>query len=202
MKSMIALGLSFAVLLSPAYAAGAAPGAPAPSFVGTTSSGGPLALDSLRGKTVVLEWTNDGCPFVQKHYGAGNMQKMQAAVRDAGGVWITVISSAPGRQGHVSAQGADDLSRSRGAAPAHVVLDESGEIGRAFGAKTTPHMFVIDPEGVVRYAGAIDDQPSADPKSLDGATNYVLAAFESVVAGEPVETAQTKPYGCSIKYGS
>lgn len=202
MKTLFALGLSIAALSTPALAAGAAPGAPAPAFVGATSEGGPLALESLRGKTVVLEWTNDGCPFVQKHYDSGNMQKTQAAVRDAGGVWVTVISSAPGRQGHVDAQKANALSASRGAGPSYVVLDESGEVGRAYGAKTTPHMFVIDPEGVVQYAGAIDDRPSADPKSLDGATNYVLAAVESVVSGAPVETPQTKPYGCSVKYGS
>lgn len=199
--------MKFAVAATAALApllANAAPsvGAPAPDFSGVTSSGETISLSQFRGETVVLEWTNDGCPFVQKHYETGNMQATQGVVNEAGGVWITVISSAPGKQGHASPARADELTTSRGAAPDYVLLDESGDVGRAYAAKTTPHMFVVDGEGALRYAGAIDDKPSANHASVDGATNYALAAFNSVVAGDGVKVQETKPYGCSVKYGS
>ncbi len=174
----------------------------APSFQGETSTGETISLDQFEGKTVVLEWTNDGCPFVQKHYDTGNMQSTQAAVVAAGGVWVSVISSAPGKQGHVSGAQADALTQERNAQPTHIVLDPDGIIGRKYAAKTTPHMFVIDGDGLLRYDGAIDDMPSADHNAVDGATNHVLAAFTSVSNGQEVATAKTKPYGCSVKYGS
>ena len=203
----VASALAFAAVA--AVPAAAAPrlaspeiGAPAPAFEATTSGGETVSLSEFRGRTVVLEWTNDGCPFVQKHYDTGNMQATQEAVGAAGGVWLTVISSAPGKQGHVDGARADELTTARDAAPSHVLLDESGEIGAVYGAKTTPHMYVIDGDGVLRYAGAIDDRPSADPKTVEGAENFALAAFNSVKAGESVETPSTKPYGCSVKYGS
>ena len=177
-------------------------GASAPGFDGKTSTGETISLSDFAGQTVVLEWTNDGCPFVQKHYETGNMQATQEAVNEKGGVWISIISSAPGKQGHADAARAAMLTDTRGAQPDHVILDPSGDIGRLYAAKTTPHMFVIDGAGVLRYDGAIDDQPSANHATVDGATNYALAAFNAVTAGAPVETAQTKPYGCSVKYGS
>ncbi len=195
--------LAVFVLAAPAaFAAGPKVGDAAPSFTGVASSGETVNLADFLGKPVVLEWTNDGCPFVQKHYDTGNMQAAQKAVKEQGGVWISVISSAPGKQGHVSADGANALTADRGAEPAYVLLDEAGVIGRAYAAKTTPHMFVIDAEGALQYAGAIDDSPSADPKTVKGARNLALEAFDKVAAGETVEVRQTKPYGCSVKYGA
>ncbi|MEL7028057.1 MAG: redoxin family protein [Pseudomonadota bacterium] len=180
--------------------AGVAVGAPAPAFSGLTSEGASVSLADYAGKTVVLEWTNHGCPYVQKFYDAGAMQALQTSAADEDVVWLSVISSAPGKQGHVSPAEANDLTASREAAPAAVVLDESGDIGRAYGAKTTPHMYVIDGEGVLRYAGAIDDQPTAAASSLDGATNYVVAALSALDEGADVDPQQTAAYGCSVKY--
>ena len=197
-----AFALSASILATTAAFAGPTFGEAAPAFTGVASNGEEISLSQFAGKTVVLEWTNDGCPFVQKHYNAGNMQATQKQVTDAGGVWISVISSAPGKQGHVDGAGADQLTASRNAQPDYVVLDPSGEIGKAYAAKTTPHMFIIDANGQLRYDGAIDDKPSASPSSLEGATNYVLAAFDAVAAGEEVAEPRTKPYGCSVKYGS
>lgn len=178
------------------------PGEPAPSFLGLDSEGQSVALADFAGKTVVLEWTNDGCPFVQKHYATppSNMQTLQSAAASDDVVWLSVISSAPGKQGHVSGTQANALTASRDATPAHVILDPSGDIGRLYGAKTTPHMFVIAPDGTLAYEGAIDSKPSARVSDIDTATNYVRAALTSVAAGEPVEIASSKPYGCSVKY--
>ncbi len=199
---LFAATTSVAALGASALAAAPAIDAPAPAFSVVASNGETVSLEQFRGKTVVLEWTNDGCPFVQKHYNAGNMQALQREVRDQGGVWLSIISSAPGKQGHADGARADELTRTRDAAPSFVLLDEEGVVGRAYEAKTTPQMVVIDAEGVLRYDGAIDDKPSADAKSLNGATNYLKAAFASVVAGEEVAEKRTKPYGCSVKYPS
>lgn len=200
-RALAFLSASLALAVSPASAAPEVD-APAPAFSGRSANGETISLDQFKGKTVVLEWTNDGCPFVQKHYETGNMQKSQADVVASGGVWITVISSAPGKQGHVDAARASELTRSRDARPDHVILDESGTIGAAYAAKTTPHMFVVDAQGILRYDGAIDDQPSANHATVDKAQNYVVAAFQNVMKGEAVAVKQTKPYGCSVKYGS
>lgn len=175
-------------------------GQPAPAFTGVSSNGETVSLADFAGKRVVLEWTNHDCPFVVKHYVTGNMQATQSATKADGAVWISVISSAPGKQGYVSAEMANELTTTRDAKPDYVLLDETGVIGQAYAAKTTPHMFIIDEEGVLRYDGAIDDKPSANHATVDGATNYVLAAWRDVVAGKPVAEAQTKPYGCSVKY--
>lgn len=175
----------------------------APAFTGIASNGEEVSLEQFAGKTVVLEWTNDGCPFVKKHYNSGNMQATQeVAANNDDIVWISIISSAPGKQGHVSADGANELTTSRGAKPDYVVLDEGGVIGRSYAAKTTPHMFVIDDQGVLQYDGAIDDNPSASLASIEGATNYTLAAMSAVLAGETPDPSKTKPYGCSVKYKS
>ncbi|MEQ1930337.1 MAG: redoxin family protein [Parvularculaceae bacterium] len=195
------LAFAFALAATPAFADPAID-AVAPAFSAITSAGKTITLDQFKGAPVVLEWTNDGCPFVQKHYETGNMQKTQAAAQESGAIWITVISSAPGKQGHVNPAGADKLTADRGAHPDFVVLDESGAIGKAYAAKTTPHMFVIDEKGVLRYDGAIDDKPSANHATVNGASNFVLAAVNSVAKGEPVADKRTKPYGCSVKYGS
>jgi hypothetical protein len=162
--------------------------------------GQPVSLQDYKGKFVVLEWTNDGCPFVKKHYDSGNMQSLQKDAASNGAVWLSVISSAPGKQGHVSGAQADELSRSRKAQPAHVLLDESGDVGRLYEAKTTPHMFIVDPAGTLVYAGGIDSIPSADPDDIPKATPYVQLALAEAMAGKPVSQAVTKPYGCAVKY--
>ncbi len=184
--------------------ASAAPeiGAAAPAFSGKTSSGETISLSQFAGQKVVLEWTNDQCPFVKKHYETGNMQATQQEANAEGVVWLTVISSAPGHQGYVEPAAADALTSGRNASPDYVVLDSSGAIGHAYGAKTTPHMFVIDEKGVLRYDGAIDDKPSTDHATVNGATNYVLAALKSMTDGTEIAHPRTKPYGCSVKYGS
>ncbi|GGE50038.1 thioredoxin family protein [Marinicauda pacifica] len=175
-------------------------GEPAPAFEASTATGEAIALSDFSGETVILEWTNHGCPYVQKHYDGQNMQELQANAASDGITWIQIISSAPGKQGHVSAEEALALNQSRGAAPAHVVLDPEGTIGRAYEAATTPHMYIIDAEGTLRYAGAIDDQPSARSSSLEGAHNYVTAALDAMEAGEPIDPDQTVAYGCNVKY--
>jgi peroxiredoxin len=179
------------------------PGEPAPAFTGTNSHGQPVSLADFSGKTIVLEWTNDGCPFVKKHYATppANMQTLQADAAAADDVvWLTVISSAPGKQGHVTGDEANALTAMRDAMPSHVLLDASGDVGRLYGAKTTPHMYVIGPDGTLAYEGAIDSKPSARVDDIADATNYVRAALDSVAAGEPVAVATSKPYGCSVKY--
>lgn len=179
---------------------GVEPGKPAPQFTATDTAGKPVALSSLKGKTVVLEWTNDGCPYVGKHYNSGTMQKLQADAAEKGVVWLTVISSAPGTQGHADGRLADKLTADRKAKPTAVLLDPKGDLGRLYGASTTPHMFVIDTTGTLRYMGGIDDKPSASPASLEGAKPYVREALAALAAGRPVDASSTRPYGCSIKY--
>lgn len=199
---MIRTIAAVAAALAMSAAADAAPviGKPAPQFTVTDSNGKSHSLSDYRGKTVVLEWTNDGCPYVKKHYGAGNMQKLQAEVAAAGGVWLSIISSAPGKQGYVKGAQANQLTASRNAKPTAVLLDPAGAIGRAYEAQTTPHMFVIDPKGTLRYMGAIDDQPSTDASTIATARNYVREAFKAVAAGGTVAETATDSYGCSVKY--
>lgn len=175
-------------------------GAPAPAFTGLDTAGRTWTLADLAGKTLVLEWTNHDCPYVRKHYGSGNMQALQREATGSGVVWLSVISSAPGKQGNVSPAEADALTRQRGAAPTAVLLDPDGTIGRAYGARTTPHMFVIDGTGKLVYMGGIDDRPTSDPADIEGARNYVRAALADLAAGKPVTMAVTRPYGCSVKY--
>lgn len=199
---MIRILSTCAVALSLSLAATAAPvvGQLAPQFTAVDTDGKSHALSEFKGKTVVLEWTNDGCPYVQKHYGSGNMQKVQKDLTAAGAVWLSVISSAPGKQGYVSGEEANQLTASRGAKPTAVLLDPKGVVGRAYEAQTTPHMFVIDKAGVLRYMGAIDDQPTTDRDTIAGARNYVREAFAAVSSGGKVALAATDPYGCSVKY--
>jgi peroxiredoxin len=195
--------LAFTGLAWQASAVSAAPeiGKQAPDFSATDTHGKPVKLSELRGKTVVLEWTNDQCPYVGKHYGSGNMQALQRDATKEGVVWISLISSAKGAEGNVTAAQANELTKSRNAAPSEVVLDESGKIGRLYDARTTPHMFVINPEGTLVYMGGIDDKPSTRVSDLATAKNYVRAALDAVKAGKPVATPISRPYGCSIKYG-
>jgi len=193
-----ALSLFF---LAPAVAsANPAIGQPAPDFTAVTATGETVKLADLKAKIVVLEWTNDGCPFVQKHYGSGNMQALQKEMTAQGIVWAQVLSSKLGAQGYADAAGANKLNADRGAAPTHVFLDPTGVIGKTYLAKTTPHMFVIDSNGVLVYTGAIDSNPSADPADIATAENYVRSAVADVQAGRLVKTAVTQPYGCGVKY--
>jgi len=181
-------------------AAAAAVGQPAPAFTLVDSTGQTRSLAEFAGKTVVLEWTNHECPFVGKHYGAGNMQAQQRDATADGVVWLTVNSSAPGQEGHVDGTAADRIRDQAGAAQTAYLLDPDGATGRAYGAKTTPHMYVIDPDGVLRYAGGIDSIPSADTADIARATQYVPQALAELAAGRPVSVTVTRPYGCSVKY--
>lgn len=180
--------------------AGASVGKAAPDVTLTDSTGTARTLSEWKGKVVVLEWSNHECPFVNKHYASGNMQRLQTTYTGQGVVWLTIVSSAPGKQGHVSPGQAHALTTQRGASPTAVLLDPKGTVGRRYGAKTTPHMFIIDTHGTIVYAGAIDDRPSTDTADIPGATNYVQRALDAVLAGRPVSTRTTKPYGCSVKY--
>jgi peroxiredoxin len=201
-RSHLSLVLSAVLLAGLSLSVHAAPkvGEPAPVFSGTDPSGKTWTLSELRGQPVILEWTNHDCPYVKKHYESDNMQALQREATADGYLWLSVISSAPGKQGHVSPEQADALTTERQAAPTAVLLDESGEIGRAYGARTTPQMFVIDADGVLVYMGGIDDRPTTNPADIPGATNYVRAALAERDAGEPVSQPVTRPYGCSVKY--
>lgn len=172
----------------------------APEFTLTDSNGTAHALSDFRGKTVVLEWTNAECPFVVKHYGPGNMQRQQAAATEGGAIWLTINSGAPGKQGHVDGAGANAIVAESSGKQTAYLLDNDGKVGRIYGAKTTPHMYVIDGEGVLRYIGAIDSNPSGDPADIADAKQYVELALADLAAGRPVATPLTQPYGCSVKY--
>mgnify|MGYP003460661757 CR=1 FL=1 len=187
-----------ALLVSSANAA--PPGDAAPAFKEANTAGKEISLADFKGKTVILEWTNDGCPFVQKHYNSRNMQKTQEAATKNGVVWLTVISSKPGSQGAVNPRQADKLTADRGALPTHVLLDPDGSMGKAYGAKTTPHMYIITPDGKIAYNGAIDSIKSSAVDDVPKAKNYVLAALDAVKAGRKPDPALTAPYGCSVKY--
>lgn len=194
----VAVGLAAAAGLSAAMAPTV--GAPAPAFSATDSNGDDHALADYRGRVVVLEWTNHDCPYVGKHYGAGNMQALQKRATADGIVWLSVISSAPGTQGHVSGVEANRLTESRGAAPTAILLDPDGTVGRAYDARTTPHMYVVDADGTLVYMGGIDDRPTTRQADIAGATNYATAAISDLAAGRDVQVPSSRPYGCSVKY--
>ena len=177
-------------------------GQPAPDFTLTDCSGKSVSLSDFKGKTVVLEWVNHGCPFVVKHYGAGNMQKLQADATAKGAVWLSICSSAPGKQGHMSAADAEKKCTEVESAATAYLIDESGEVGKKYGAKRTPEMYVVNAEGILVYHGAIDDKPSTDPGDIASSKNFVAAALGETLAGKPVTTPQTEAYGCSVKYGN
>ena len=188
------------ILTVPLLILAAKVGEAAPDFTAAASTGKTFHLSDFRGKFVVLEWHNNGCPYVGKHYKSGNMQRLQKKWTARGVVWFTVISSAPGKQGYVTASEENDYLAKMQAAPTAALLDSTGEIGHHYDAKTSPHMVVINPQGVVIYDGAIDDRPTTDLSDIPGATNYVNLALEQAIAGKSVETAATRPYGCSVKY--
>jgi len=175
-------------------------GEPAPDFTGSASSGQAIHLSDYRGKYVVLEWHNNGCPFVGKQYNSGNMQRLEKQWISRGVVWLTMESSAPGKQGYVTASQENEYLAKVQASPTAALLDPTGAIGHLYDAKTSPHMFVINPQGILIYDGAIDDKPTTDVNDVPAATNYVSLALEQAMAGKPVATPVTRPYGCSVKY--
>lgn len=175
-------------------------GVMAPDFTLVDTQGNSHSLSDFRGQTVVLEWTNHLCPYVKKHYESGNMQQLQADATDSGVVWLTILSSAPGKQGHTTAEEANAIIEKHQAKATARLLDYDGTVGRLYDAKTTPEMFVIDADGMIQYDGAIDDRPSFNPKSLEGATNYVTAALTALANGSDLAVTSTPPYGCSVKY--
>ena len=196
MKQLVALALAS---LATAALANAPAGKPAPAFTVTDLAGKAVNLTDYKGKTVVLEWTNFGCPFVQKHYQSGNMQALQKKYgKDV--VWLAVNSTNKDSSDWTAAPLLTAQLKQFGAAPAAYLVDEPGKVGMAYGAKTTPHMFIIDPSGNVVYNGAIDDKRSTNVEDVKGAKNYVVAALDEMKAGKPVSTATTSPYGCTVKY--
>lgn len=174
--------------------------APAPAFSATDSHDQSHSLEKYKGKYVVLEWHNQGCPFTRKHYESGNMQNLQKEWTGKGVVWLTVISSAPGKEGYVTPEQENDYLAKMHAAPTAVLLDPEGKVGRLYNAKTTPDMFIIDPQDKLIYAGAIDNRPTADSEDIKGADNFVSDALSSAMAGKPVAMPYTRSYGCSVKY--
>jgi peroxiredoxin len=192
--------LSFVLAFASLPVLALTPGTQAPDFKGTDSNGVSHTLSQYRGKYVVLEWANQGCPFDQKHYRSGNMEALQREWTGKGVVWLSVISSAPGEQGHVTPAEENEYLKKMKAAPTAALLDPEGTIGRLYQAKTTPHMFVIDPQGKLIYQGAIDDKPTTDLADVKTARSYLNEALNSAMAGKTVPIASTRPYGCSVKY--
>ncbi|MGE0754663.1 MAG: redoxin family protein [Alphaproteobacteria bacterium] len=178
-------------------------GKPAPNFTATDVYGKTVTLADLKGKPVVLEWHNPGCPFIVKHYVSGNMQKLQAYAKGQDVVWLSINSSAEGKQGNMDAKAAKAMiEKDQYSLASHYLLDAKGDIGRLYDAKTTPHMFVIDAEGNIAYMGAIDDKPSADKADIEGAKSYVRETIDNLKQDKPIELASTSPYGCSVKYAN
>jgi peroxiredoxin len=196
MKNKLSL-LVFALFASSAFA-GVQTGQNAPDFTLVDTEGSDVSLSDFEGHYVVLEWLNHGCPFVKRHYDSGNMQSLQKKYGEEGVVWLSIVSSAPGKQGHETPAGHKEMAEEKGSVAANILIDENGEVGKQYDAKTTPQMFVIDPEGVLIYQGAIDDSPrGGDPADTN---NFVAAALDASMAGEDVEQSDTRPYGCSVKY--
>jgi peroxiredoxin len=202
-QRILLTGVAALALLANVWTADAADpdvGKPAPGFTLSDAEGTKRSLSDYKGKYVVLEWVNHGCPFVKKHYNSDNMQSLQKEFTAKDVVWLSISSSAKGKEGYQTPAEWKKTTQEKGAAPTAVLLDAEGRVGKLYGAKTTPHMFVIDPQGVLVYKGAIDDTPSADEKDAKTAKNYVRAALEESMAGKPVSVSATKSYGCSVKY--
>jgi hypothetical protein len=197
--SLLTMGLLGAVVLGQAWA-DVATGEQAPDFTLTDTQGQSHSLSDYQGKYVVLEWVNHECPFVVKHYDSGHMQILQKEYTQKGVVWLSVNSSAPAKQGYYPPEQVDQLTLEKNAQPTAFLLDPEGAVGQLYGAKTTPHMFVVAPDGTLIYQGAIDDIPSTDINDIAKARNYVQLALNAAMAGKPVEVPATKSYGCSVKY--
>jgi peroxiredoxin len=193
---------STVALLVAAGTAVAAPqvGQPAPEFTLTDSNGQSHNLSDFKGKFVVLEWLNHGCPFVKKHYDGGNMQGLQKEYTGKDVVWLSIVSSAPGKQGHMSPEETNKTKEEKGSAATAILIDEDGTVGKLYDAKVTPELYVINPEGTLVYMGAIDDKKSVDAADVAGAKNFVKQALDEAMSGQPVSEATTTAYGCSVKY--
>ena len=202
MKPGFAYSVTLVLLALSTAASAAKVGEAAPNFNSTDSNGKAHSLADYHGKFVVLEWHNQGCPYTQKHYNSGNMERLQKEWTRKGVVWLTVISSAPGTQGYVTAEEENDYLRRMHAAPTAALLDPTGDVGHLYGAKTTPQMFIINPDGVLIYDGAIDDKPTPDQADIATARNYVSRALSEAMSGKPVSTPTSRPYGCSVKYAN
>ena len=201
MKKIAVLAFAAALLGAVPFArAEVAPGQPAPDFTLTDTNGKQHTLSSLKGKFVVLEWTNPDCPFVKKHYDSKNMQGLQKTYTGKGVVWLVINSGAPGKEGVYPAAKVNEMVQAKGIAATAELTDSDGKVGRAYGAKNTPQMVVINPQGSITYIGAIDSIPSANQADIPKATNYLKDALDATMAGKPVATPVTKPYGCSVKY--
>ncbi len=198
-KSLILTSSAVLALCLPTFAQ-VEPGEPAPDFSLKDSKDNSQKLSAYLGKFVVLEWLNPECPFVKKHYSGGNMQKLQKEYTSKGVIWLSIISSAPGQQGHCTGPQAEANRKDMSASPTAVLLDPSGDVGQKYGAKTTPHMFIINPDGKVIYAGAIDSINSPKSADCDKATNYVRETLDAALAGKPIPHQETRPYGCNVKY--
>jgi len=201
-RASISIAMTLFVFLFVGLSAGNAMrvGDRAPDFTATDSNGRVHKLSEYQDKFVVLEWTNRGCPYTQKHYNSGNMQRLQREWTSRGVIWLTVISSAPGKQGYVKAAEENAYVKQVNAAPTAVLLDPTGVLGHLYNAKTTPHMVIIDAKGILIYNGAIDDRPTTDVADVNGARNYLSLALEEATSGKPVSAPTTRPYGCSVKY--
>jgi peroxiredoxin len=212
MKRMLAVTslLTFALLVAGGCGADAAPPPPpanapavgkvAPEFKAVDTYGKTHSLSQYRGKWVVLEWVNYDCPYVRKHYNSNTMQALQKKYAAKGVVWLSIVSSAPGKQGHYANDEQNALTKEKGAAPHAMLIDESGTVGRMYDARTTPHMFVINPQGTLLYMGGIDDKPTARAADLQGARPHVDIALQEAMAGKPVSVPTSQPYGCNVKY--
>jgi hypothetical protein len=200
--SLIAGSLMMIAMFATTLNAAATIGAPAPTFTAKDDQGQTRKLEGFKGKFVVLEWHNNGCPYVGKHYGTGNMQQLQKTWTSKGVVWLTVESSAPGTQGYVTAEQSQAYMKSKGGAPTAVLLDPQGSLGHLYGAKTSPHMFIIDPKGILIYNGAIDDKPTTEFSDVPKSKNYVSQALNQAIAGQQVKEPTSTAYGCSVKYAS
>jgi peroxiredoxin len=199
MNHILKYPLAILVSVGTAFAAPQV-GQPAPDFTAQDSNGQEHKLTDFKGKFVVLEWLNHGCPFVKKHYEGGHMQKLQKEFTGRDVVWLSIVSSAPGKQGHMSPEQTNKTKAEKGAEPTAILLDEDGTIGKMYNAKVTPEIFVINPEGVLIYAGAIDDKKSTDPADVLTSKNYLSQALNEALQGNQVSEATTSAYGCSVKY--
>ena len=203
-RAVMAAAVALGATLAMGTAAFAAPsiGEKAPDFIAVDTAGAKHKLSDFAGKYVVLEWTNPGCPFVRKHYGSGNLPATQKAATDKGVVWLAINSTERAASDYLQPAALDAWMKSQKASPTAVLMDEDGVIGQAYGARTTPHIFIIDPKGMLVYAGGIDSIASARPDDIKSATNYVSQALGEAFGGKPISAASTRPYGCSVKYKS
>jgi len=201
-RFLVTTALALALAATASFAAAATVGQLAPAFAATDVNGKSVSLADFKGKHVVLEWTNPGCPFVVKHYGAGNMQATQQDARAKGVVWLTINSTSTDAGDYKAPPALASWMASQKAAPSATLMDADGKVGKAYGARTTPHMYVINPAGLLVYAGAIDSKATSNPADIPGATNYVKQALAESLTGKPVSTSTTRAYGCSVKYSS